>query len=165
MGLGQMLMTIMSTMLLGKIVLTMNQTTLLAGATKDVAEYHITATSLGTSMLEQINAQSFDNVTASMDVLNPTSLTAVASLGPEGGETIGTYNDIDDYNNYTKLDTVTNSAIFKTRVKVEYVAVSGSAIAVQSSQTWSKRVNVYVSSAFMDDTLKFQSIYTYWFFR
>ncbi|MCX6136741.1 MAG: hypothetical protein NTV54_04505 [Ignavibacteriales bacterium] len=165
MGLGQMLLTILSTMLLGKVILTINQSTLLAGQTKDMAEYRITATSLGTSMLEQTNAASFDQVTATMDVLNPSSLTAVNSLGPEGSETIATYNDIDDFNNYMKMDSIKGSAIFKTRVKVDYVQVSGGTIAVAATQTWSKRVKVYVTSTFLEDTLVFQSIYSYWFFR
>jgi hypothetical protein len=165
MGLGQMLLTILSTMLLGKIILTINQTTLLAGQTKDMAEYRITATSLGTSMLEQTNGLSFDQITATMDVLNTSSLTAATALGPEGSETAATYNDIDDYNNYMKMDTVANSAIFKTRVMVNYVQVAGGTIATASTQTWSKRVKVYVSSTFLEDTLVFQSIYSYWFFR
>ena len=165
MGLGQMLLTVLSTMLLGKVILTINQTTLLSGQTKDMAEYRITATSLGTSMLEQTNGLSFDQITATMDVLNTSSLTAANALGPEGGETPATYNDIDDFNNYSKMDTVANSAIFKTRVKVDYVQVTGGTIATAATQTWSKRVKVYVSSTFLEDTLVFQSIYSYWFFR
>jgi hypothetical protein len=152
-------------MLLGKVILTINQTTLLAGQTKDMAEYRITATSLGTSMLEQTNGLSFDQITTTMDVLNPSSLTAASSLGPEGAETAATFNDIDDYNNYMRMDSISNSAIFKTRVRVEYVQVAGGTIATASTQTWSKRVKVYVSSPFLEDTLVFQSIYSYWFFR
>jgi hypothetical protein len=165
MGLGQMLLTILSTMLLGKIILTINQTTLLAGQTKDMAEYRITATSLGTSMLEQTNGLSFDQITTVMDVVNASSLTAANALGPEASDTAAMYNDIDDFNNYMKMDTVANSAIFKTRVKVDYVQVAGGTIATSTTKTWSKRVKVYVSSTFLEDTLVFQSIYSYWFFR
>ena len=165
MGLGQMLLTILSTMLLGRVILSINQSTLLAGQTKDMAEYRITATSLGTSMLEQTNGLSFDQITTTMDVLNPSSLTAPSALGPEGSETLATYNDIDDFNNYMKMDSIKGSSVFKTRVKVDYVQVAGGAVVASTTQTWSKRVKVYVSSPFLEDTLVFQSIYSYWFFR
>ena len=165
MGLGQMLLTIVSTMLLGRVILTINQSTLLAGQTKDMAEYRITATSLGTSMLEQTNCLSFDQITTTMDVLNTSSLTAPSALGPDGSETLATYNDIDDYNNYMKMDSINGSSVFKTRVKVDYVQVTGGTVVTSATQTWSKRVKVYVSSPFLEDTLVFQSIYSYWFFR
>ena len=165
MGLGQMLLTIVSTMLLGRVILTINQSTLLAGQTKDMAEYRITATSLGTSMLEQTNGLSFDQITTTMDVLNTSSLTAPSGLGPDGSETLATYNDIDDYNNYMKIDSINGSSVFKTRVKVDYVQVTGGTVVTSATQTWSKRVKVYVSSPFLEDTLVFQSIYSYWFFR
>ena len=165
MGLGQMLLTIVSTMLLGRVILTINQSTLLAGQTKDMAEYRITATSLGTSMLEQTNGLSFDQITTTMDVLNTSSLTAPSALGPDGSETLATYNDIDDYNNYMKMDSINGSSVFKTRVKVDYVQVTGGTVVTSATQTWSKRVKVYVSSPFLEDTLVFQSIYSYWFFR
>jgi hypothetical protein len=60
MGLGQTMLTIMALVLLGRIVLSINTTTLDVGFTKDMAEYRITATSLGTSMLEQTSALAFD---------------------------------------------------------------------------------------------------------
>jgi len=165
MGLGQMLLTILSTMLLGRVILTVNQATLLAGQTKDMAEYRITATSLGTSMIEQTNGLAFDQVTTTMDVLNTSSLTAANALGPEGSETLASYNDIDDFNNYMKMDSIYGSSVFKTRVKVDYVQITGGAVVTSATQTWSKRVKVYVSSPFLEDTLVFQTIYSYWFFR
>jgi hypothetical protein len=167
MGLGQTLLTIMATMLLGKVILAINMTTLNAGQMKDMAEYQITATSLGTSVLERTNALAYDQATVASDVMALSSLTTPSHLGPDlPGETADTlYNDIDDYSGYSRTDTISNSAIFKTNVVVEYVKVNGTQIVVSNTQEWSKRVTIRVSSAFMKDTLKFQSIYSYWFFR
>jgi hypothetical protein len=166
MGLGQMMLTIMASVLLGRVILNINQSTLMAGSTKDMAEYRITGTSLGTSLLEQANNLPFDEKTVASDVTTLTALTASTALGKDVGETtVATFDDIDDYNNYEKLDTLTNSAIFKTTVTVQYVYVSSNVITVATSQQWAKKISVSVSSAFLEDTLRFNSIYSYWFFR
>jgi hypothetical protein len=64
-----------------------------------------------------------------------------------------------------KMDSIYGSSVFKTRVKVDYVQITGGAVVTSATQTWSKRVKVYVSSPFLEDTLVFQTIYSYWFFR
>jgi hypothetical protein len=177
MGLGQTLLTIMSLMLMGRLILSTNTGTLNAGYTKDLAEYRITATSLGTSMLEYANALAFDKATADTFVTASriNELTASNSLGPETGEVDpSTFNDIDDYNNFYKIDTVANSAIFRTDVSVEFVNVTSGSISATSSKTFNKQITVKVTSNYLvdystdppkRDTLKFRSIYSYWYFR
>jgi hypothetical protein len=34
-----------------------------------------------------------------------------------------------------------------------------------STATYNKRITVYVTSPYMNDTLKYSSIYSYWYFR
>ncbi len=177
MGLGQTLLTIMALMLMGRLILTINSTTLDSGFTKDMAEYRITATSLGTSFLEYAQAVSFDEATVDtfLTSTQSSSLTAAASLGAETGETsYQTFDDIDDYNNYSRIDTVTNSAIFKTRGKVEYLSITSSVMSTTTTKTWNKLLTVYVTSDYLvdysvnpprPDTLKFQSVFSYWYFR
>ena len=102
-------------------------------------------------------------------------LTAADLLGPDAGETTSSlFNDIDDYNNYVKIDTVTNSAIFKTRGKVEYLSVVDSTMSATTTRTWNKLLTVYITSDYLvdysvkpprPDTLKFQSVFSYWYFR
>jgi hypothetical protein len=166
MGTGQMLLTVMATMILGRIILGINSSTLMTGVTKDMAEYRITATSLGTSMLETASSLAYDQASVAADLSTTTSLTAATALGKESGETtINTFNDVDDLNNFVKYDTLQNSAWFKTSVKVEYIGITSGTITVLSTQSWNKRVTVTMTSPFMEDTLRFQSIFSYWFFR
>lgn len=177
MGLGQTLLTIMALMLMGRLILTINTTMLDSGFTKDMAEYRITATSLGTSFLEYSEGLAFDQATADTFLTSSQLglLTAAASLGPDAGETTSSlFNDIDDYNNYVKIDTVTNSAIFKTRGKIEYLSVVGSTMSATTIRTWNKLLTVYITSDYLvdysvkpprPDTLKFQSVFSYWYFR
>ncbi len=171
------MLTIMAMMLMGRLILNINTTMLESGFTKDMAEYSITGTSLGTSFLEYAQGIAFDEATADTFLTSSQSgsLTAAALLGPDAGETTAAlFDDIDDYNNYVKIDTVTNSAIFKTRGKVEYLIVVGSTMSTTTTRTWNKLLTVYITSDYLvnrsvepwrPDTLKFQSVFSYWYFR
>jgi len=177
MGLGQTLLSVMALMLMGRVILSINTSTLDVGFTKDMAEYRITATSLGTSMLEQTAGLAFDEKTVdtSLTATQQSSLTISTSFGSDAGETsVDLYDDIDDYHNYTKIDTLTYSAIFKTRVTVNYVTFSGSDIVTTTTKGFSKEVVVDITSDYLvdysvsparPDTLRFKQIFSYWSFR
>jgi hypothetical protein len=180
MGLGQTLLTIMALMLMGRLILTVNRTTLETGSVKDIAEYRITATSLGTSLLEYANDLSFDEATVDtfLTTAQSSSLTAAASFGPDAGEsTYMTFDDIDDYQGYVKVDSIPNSAIFYTTAQVEYLSVTPpSTVTVTTTKTWNKMITIFVTSPAMvdyeidpvtprPDTLKFVSVFSYWYFR
>ncbi|HAP35741.1 MAG TPA: hypothetical protein DCQ28_07280 [Bacteroidetes bacterium] len=180
MGLGQTLLTIMALMLMGRLILMVNRTTLETGSTKDMAEYAITATSLGTSILEYANDLAFDEATVDtfLTSTQSASLTAAASFGPDAGETnFRIFDDIDDYHGYSKIDTIPTSAIFFTRVTVQYLnVVPPSTVTVTTVKKFNKLISVFVTSPSMvdysfdpgnprPDTLKFQSVFSYWYFR
>lgn len=174
MGLGQTLLTIMALMLMGRLILSVNTTTLDVGYSKDLAEYRIVATSLGTSMIEQSNALAFDEMTVDTNVTSATQLTPYASFGPDAGETFETFDDIDDFNGFVKHDTL-QGVTYQSKVKVEYLAVTPpSTMTVTTSKTYSKRITVDVTSPYLldytksppvQDTIRFQTIYSYWYFR
>jgi len=179
MGLGQTLLTIMALMLMGRLILTVNRTTLEAGSTIDVAEYRVTATSLGTSLLEYANDLAFDEATVDTFLTQTqfSSLTDTSNFGYDSGETeFGLFDDIDDLDEYVKIDTITNILFYST-ARVEYLnVVAPSTVTVTSSKTFNKRITIYVTSPVMvdyaidpanprPDTLKFQSVMSYWYFR
>ncbi|MCK9408257.1 MAG: hypothetical protein WCX28_04060 [Bacteriovoracaceae bacterium] len=175
MGLGQTLLTILALMLMGRLILTINSTTLDVGFTKDIAEYRITATSLGTSMLELSSAMAFDEATVDSGTTNIAFLSASTSFGPDASESSeDLYDDIDDYHNYSKIDSLEHSAIFKTRVTVTYITVSGSSVVTTSAKAFNKQVTVDITSDYLVDysmtpaqpeTLRFKQIFSYWYFR
>ena len=181
MGLGQTLLTIMALMLLGRMILSMNTTTLDAGFTKDMSEYRITATSLGTSLLESANSLAFDEATVDTFLLSTqvSSLTAAASLGADAGETDYTlFDDIDDYNGYTRVEKTPDSVEFDLSATVQYLSATTSSLTVTTSKTFNKLLTVYVTSPFIvdytrfdaygnpvRDTITFRTIYSYWYFR
>jgi hypothetical protein len=167
MGLGQTLLTILALAMLGTLLLTVNTNTLDNGQAVEQSEYRIMASSLGISMLERAQGMAFDQNTVSSDISGTAALTSV--LGKEFGETEATFNDFDDFNGFSKwvLGDPTNfrSADYFIRDSVDYVTITGNTVVPSAAPTYHKRLRVWVSSPFMTDTLVFQSVYSYWYFR
>jgi hypothetical protein len=122
-------------------------------------------------MIQEIEANSFDQNTVSAAVATTSGLST--TLGPESGETFATYNDIDDYNNYTRVDSTLPSAVFNVKCKVDYVTSAAPDVAT-STPTWNKRISVYVTSPSMmisagnvtkADTVKISQVFSYWIFK
>jgi hypothetical protein len=177
MGTGQTLLTIMAMMLMGRLIIGTNASVVNTGSIKDMAEYRITATSLGTSAIEAASALAFDQASVdtfiTADRIN--ELTPSGQLGPDPGETTqAMFNDVDDYNHFSRIDTIPNSAIFKTAVSVSYVNVGANQVSVTTGKTFNKLITVYVTSDFLvdytttppkPDTLTFRTVFSYWYFR
>jgi hypothetical protein len=167
MGLGQMLLSVLAMSLLGGVLLMMNNTTLDSGSAVETTEYVIMASSLGVSQMEQALGKAFDENTVSSDVGSTASLSS--TLTKEGAEVEATFDDFDDYNGFSKT-VVGDSVFFRSATylisdSVDYVTISGNAVVTSASRTYHKRLRVWVSSPFMKDTLKFQTVYSYWYFR
>lgn len=163
----------MALMLMGRLILSVNTTTLDVGFSKDIAEYRIIATSLGTSMMEQSTALAFDEATVDTNIISTADLTAAVDFGPDGSETFATFDDIDDFHNYVRYDTL-QSVPYKAKTTVEYVSVTSTTMTATTTKQFNKRITVAVTSPYMvdysvnpprPDTLKFQTIFSYWFFR
>lgn len=169
------MLTIMGLILMGRLILTINTTTLDTGFTKDLSEYRITGTSLGTSMLEKASNLAFDETTVEMEITLASSLTSSGSLGKDAGEsTEAQFDDIDDYHNYSVTEALTGSATFKTNVTVQYVSIASNSISISGSQQFAKLLSVNITSPYLvdysvdpprPDTLRFQQIFSYWYFR
>ena len=109
------------------------------------SESIIAATTLGQALLQEINLQAFDQTTTAGTVDTVSLLTAVNKLGKDGFETYATFNDIDDYNNFSRKDTITNG-IFTSSVRVQYVSAAAPGD-TSSVRTWYKKVSVSVTDS------------------
>jgi hypothetical protein len=169
MGLGQTLLSVFAMALLGTVILMMNNTVLDSGTSIEATEYLIMATSLGISQVEVASGKAFDENTVNSDISSVSSLSSTLGRDQTGEVNEATFDDYDDFNGYTKPvlgDTVNfRSATFLIRDSVDYVTISSNAVVKSTSRTYSKRLRVWVSSPSMKDTLKFSSIYSYWYFR
>ncbi|HUI11249.1 MAG TPA: hypothetical protein VL221_13040 [Bacteroidota bacterium] len=172
MGLGQTMMTVLAMGMLATVMLTVNTNTQDSNNAVQISQYRIMAASLATSTIQRATGLAFDQSTVSN---NDTSLSQLTvSLGRETGEVDtleNTFNDFDDYNNWHKWvrgDTVFfRSADFYVWAKVDYVIISGNAIITSpgGAPTYSKRMQVWVASPYMTDTISASTIYSYWYFR
>lgn len=168
----QTILALGAILLLSIIIVRMNDT---SSATEDVlfnSSFGVLATSLTTSIIEEANRKCFDSTTDTTFITDTGLLTGAASLGCETGEDpndIATFNDFDDFNGYTKIDSSMPSAIFKIDCRVGYVDDNDPDRFV-TSKTWNKKITVYVTSRYMHgvrepeklDTLKVSSIFSYW---
>jgi hypothetical protein len=172
MGLGQTMLSVLAVGMLATVMLTVNTNTGDSNSAVQMSQYRIMAASLATSTVERASGLAFDQNTVSSDISSPSALTPVNSLGVETGEidsVENTFNDFDDYARFHKLvkgDTVFfRSADFYVWSWVDYVTISGDSVAHATTATYNKRIMVYVASPFMNDTLSYSTVYSYWYFR
>ena len=184
MGSGQTMLTVLAMVLLSFLMLRVNNLNLNTTTTLNTTKFEVLAFSLAESMIQEISANAFDQQTVSAVVSSPSSLTT--TLGPESGETFATYNDIDDFDNYARTDTVPEKSgvVFNIRCTVDYVNSTTPDVPT-ATKTWNKLITVYVTSPFMiknaltnqyytkvnsttkilQDTLKLSQVFSYWNFK
>ena len=154
MGLSQLILLAGSLVLLGVISLTIYNSFNSKTDSDLYNEAYITASGIGQSVFDQILTKSFDQNTVTTPVTSTSSLTAVASLGPDAGESsVLLFNDVDDYKNYTRVDTMSVLGIFNTRVDVNYVSKMNPD-QISATQTFTKRIDIFVTNSYLKDTLK-----------
>ncbi len=132
------------------------------------SNFGITATSIASSIIEDASKKRFDSIfyVDSSTVYDPNYFTSAADLGIDSGEDLTdarTFNDFDDYDNYTTVDSSMPSAVFTIFCTVVYVNDNALDDSV-SNQTYHKKINVKVWSKSMSDTMVMSSIYSYWNF-
>jgi hypothetical protein len=120
---------------------------------------YLTAFSLADDMIEEIKNKSFDEAT----LLYPTTATAVLtksdSLGHEPGEVYSNFDDIDDYNNYSKLISAPHAEDYTVSCKVFYVDANNQDNKI-TTQSFYKKVTVTVSSPFLRNSVNLSYVFT-----
>jgi hypothetical protein len=158
---GQQLLTIFAITLLTILAINVYRSSGSRSDTNLYDEAIITGTGIGQSMLNEVDSKAFDETTVLKSVSTPDSLTPPLSLGPDAGEVLSTeYDDIDDYNNFVRTDSLSRLGVFKTSVKVYYIAKMSPSVK-SSSPTFTKEIDIYVTNFSLPDTLKFNRIISY----
>ena len=121
----------------------------------------ITGTGIAQSFMEEIQSKAFDEKTTAGTVDSPDSLTNPFDLGPESGEPNATkFDDVDDYNDYRTTVTHGRLGDFDAVVNVFYVNTMSPG-SKNFARTFSKRVDIYVITYVLKDTLKFNQVISY----
>lgn len=121
----------------------------------------ISATGIAQAMIDNIQTRAFDEATVSVAVTNAANLTASANLGPDAGEVSANfYDDVDDFNNYSTIDSSTRLSDYTVNVIVNYI-VNMNPASITASKTFAKRVDVSVISQYLPDTLTLSQVIAY----
>lgn len=150
---SQMFLVLGAVVLLAILVLNVNRTILSSTDNSLQAQAITTTTSVAQQTVDLIRSKSFDESTVSAAVTDSNDFTAPASLGYESGESINSYDDVDDYKNYSSIVSTPRLGDVSVSVKVGYVNSNLPDVLV-STRTRMKRVEVKAKSIYLPDTLK-----------
>ncbi len=170
---NQMFSILGALVLLGFVTLSINS--MLADKTTTMldAEASMNAISIAQTMLDEVFTKSFDAATANgTRIYDSTLFTSLNNLGPSGTERdhVGSvdsvdasaiyYNDVDDYNGYTRIASTPVLGKFTVRDTVYYVQESNPDQGA-TAQTNFKKIVVTVTHANMTYPLKISDIAVY----
>lgn len=164
MNTGQMLLTTGAMVLLGSTIFTVNKNTLNTEQYLQNTAVGVYAVSFATSNIEKAIGLAFDE-NSKDSCIDIGLFTAPANLGPDAShnEKIGidtNYNDFDDYNHYSRQDTIRGVDLLTTRDSVYYVGATTPDIR-STIATYFKRMDIKVYGTTGGDTVKMSYIFSY----
>ena len=165
MNTGQMMIGIAAFALVTMTILNFNRGSI---NTQDALIYNkafIVATTVAQATLDEISSKTFDEEIAEGNpIITANDFSTV--LGVESTEVYPNYDDVDDYNNFTKIETVPSIGDFNVSVEVEYMTDD---LQITSANTYNKNVTVKITSTSMTnvfteemDTLVVSSLFSQW---
>lgn len=175
-SLGQVPLLVLALTMLMIMQMSINASILSESVSSLENEATLEATTLGNLMIGEIRTKAFDNVTRNNMIYNRSQLTPASSLGPDPFDTTITneivpvsqtvflsqqkYNDVDDYNGYTRTVQTQNLSNFTIQDSVCYVQETNPEI-ISLTQTWYKMIVVTVSHQNMSTPLVLKSVVVY----
>ncbi len=172
MGTGQTLLTIAAIMLLGTVILSTDRNINDTGQVLLNSNVGLEEVSLATSTIEEAEGKAFDENTDTTDVTQLSQLTPANKLGQEYGDP----NDLDDFDDYNglygngrlvidtiKVDSVV-TGVYYDSTHVCYVDPASGLDNPVYTQTWYKRLDVWVWNKDIPDTVKMHTVFSYWYF-
>lgn len=154
-----MIMVIGAMMLLTTLSLTFQQSNAYQMTDTYFNEAVIYASFFAQSMMDEIQSKSFDERTVTRPIMTTDSLSLV--LGTDAGESgVTKFDDVDDYKNHVRSDTLSRLGAFTGSVRISYVSAMNPGT-VSLVRTFSKRVELFVHNSYLPDTLSFKHVISY----
>ena len=156
----QSFLTIGAIMLFSLISLTFNSVVLQNTSLELENKVYLTAFSLADDLIEEIKQKAFDEETLVFWSINTDELTSYIYFGPDLGETSNVhFDDIDDYNNYSKIVSVPHVEGYTITSRIYY---GDKDYPDQNSltQTFFKRVEITVESDYFTHPVKLYHVFT-----
>ena len=171
MNLGQTMLSAGALVLLTILVINAHRLVVQSGDAALSAEAAQIGIDLAQSLLDEIQTKKYDQFSDDSGYQPTSDFTEAAALGPGAGESftlpdtvlyksIGKYNDVDDYNGYTRNAAVGQFQGFELTVTVVYVR-DDDPDTVVGYRTYTKRVQVTVSNASYFKDMTFMAVVSY----
>jgi hypothetical protein len=174
MNLGQMLLVVLALALLATAQLMINSSILRASLVNMDSEARVDAISIAQATADEINSKSFDSATVSKVVHFLTELTPTSRLGREARlvelavpipdvepyQSKTGFDDIDDYNNYSRIDTSFHLGPFQVKSYVSYADPNNPTYTI-TSRSWYKKITVVVKHPNMVDSVVVHALLVY----
>lgn len=122
----------------------------------------LTAFSLADDMIEEIRVRSFDENTLKLITENVSSLTPLSSFGSDIGEDsldIRSFDDIDDFEGYTRSIKISSAENYCLKCDIRYV-FGDNPDAFSTEQTFYKKISIKVSSSLLKNSINLSDIVT-----
>jgi MSHA pilin protein MshD len=146
---GQTMLVLGALVIFSLLLPSLNSSLLYSDRTVTSTNAELTAISLAQKILAEASTKVFDVVCLTSHPTHATSMTAVASLGRETGETYPNYNDVDDYKNLALVDSTSLPSVrFTITASCDYVDPDHPAD-VSANPTFVKRLRVTVTGPFL----------------
>jgi len=143
------------------LILTFNRTTSTQADIIYGNESFIYGESLGQSLIEEIETRYFDENTITNEVTDPEDLTGSNSLTHEDGEySLIEFDDIDDFNGFLLVDSLSGHGIYNCTVEVYYVDPDYPE-AKSNNAFFSKRVDIVLTNTYLMHDITISKIYSY----
>lgn len=159
-----MLLTIGAIVVLGGVILNVNKNIDNTGSILLHSNIGIEEISLASSVMEEAEGLAFDENTDTSAVSSTSQLTPASALGQEHGDStdLDDFDDFNGLNNKGRLEVDTlATGIYYVLTKVCYVD-RNNPMGNADTQTWNKRLDVWVWNSSSGDTVKMHTIYSYW---
>jgi len=171
MNLGQTMLSAGALVLLTILVINAHRLVVQSGDTAVAAEAAQIGIDLAQSLLDEIQTKKFDQFSDESGYQPTSEFTEPAALGPGAGESfslpdtalyrsIGKYNDVDDYNGYSRRASIGQFQGFLLSITVVYVE-DDDPDTVVGYRTYTKRVQVTVKNATYFKDMTFMAIVSY----
>jgi hypothetical protein len=155
---GQMLLVLGAVVLFATLLPSLNETILYSDKNQYAARAEVAAVTLAHNILSQAATRLYDRACATGPIQNLLQLTPAAQLGADPGEVYPYFNDLDDFGDVNLVDTTSLPSIhFTITAQVDYVNPANPT-QVSGSQTWMKRLRVFVNSPYLADPVTADSI-------
>jgi Flp pilus assembly protein TadG len=158
MNTGQMLLILGALVLFSLLLPSINQTILYNDRTLIASNAEMAAMSIAQRLLAEAGTKEFDVACITGPVLMPNQLTSASHLGPASGETYPNFNDLDDFDGLSIVDSLTFPSVpFTVTAQVDYVNPNNPTVVV-GSPTFLKRLQVMVSGAYLINPMSEQPV-------